>query len=45
MNGTMSFMERLSLLAENGLAWLIESGAIGMLIVLAILAGFLGSGR
>ncbi len=45
MNGTMTFRERLGLLAENALAWLIESGAMGGLIVLAILASFLGAIR
>ncbi len=38
MNGTISFWDRLGHLAEEGLAWLIESGAMGGLIVLWILA-------
>ncbi len=45
MNGTATFGERLSLLAENALAWLVESGAMGALIVLGILAAVLGGTR
>ncbi len=38
MNRTIGLGERISLFAENVLAWLVESGALGGVIVLAILA-------
>lgn len=38
MNGTMGMRERMSLLMENTLAWVVESGALGAVIVWAILA-------
>lgn len=45
MNGTLGFWDRVALLVEEGLAWFVESGAIGALIVLWILAALFGIGR
>lgn len=45
MNGTVSVRARLSALAEDGVAWLIESGALGGFLALAILAAILGGRR
>ncbi len=42
MNGKMTMGDRLGTLFEDALAWVVESGVLGMLLVLAILAAFLG---
>lgn len=45
MNGTMGVWEKIGLLMENALAWLVESGALGAVIVWAILATIFGGIR
>ena len=42
MNGTVSLGERISAGIENALAWVVESGVLGAIPVLAILAALLG---
>lgn len=41
MNGTVSFRERLEYFAEEALAWVVESGVLGAIPVLALLATIL----
>lgn len=45
MNGTLGFWDKVGWAFEECLAWFVESGAIGGLIVLWILAAILGIGR
>lgn len=45
MNGTLGFWDRVGWAMEEALAWFIESGAIGALIVFAIIAAVFGIGR
>lgn len=42
MNGTLSFRDKLCALFENALAWFVESGVMGAIFVLWILAAILG---
>lgn len=42
MNGKLTLGDRLGALFEDALAWVVESGALGALLILAILAAFLG---
>jgi hypothetical protein len=41
-NGKITLGDRLGTLFEDALAWVVESGVLGALFVLAILAAFLG---
>ena len=45
INGTLGFWDKVGLWMEEALAWFVESGVIGGLIVLWILAAILGIGR
>jgi len=45
MNGTLGFWDKVGFLMEEALAWFVESGVIGALIVLWVLASALGIGR
>lgn len=45
VNGTAGFWDKAGFWMEEALAWFVESGAIGGLIVLWILAAILGIGR
>ena len=45
MNGTLGLWDKVGFGMEEALAWFIESGAIGGLIVMGFLATVLGIGR
>ncbi len=45
INGMLGFWDKVGFGIEEALAWFIESGVIGVLIVLGFLSAVLGIGR